>query len=322
MRNLMIWFMLSPLLMMLLFNVLNRPRDVAQISYSRFLEEVNKGNVKQVVLEGNDIYGEFKSPISVQGPMQSEEKDSSFNTYVPSVGDSNLLPALESRKVEVVAKPSRQFSLGSFLLNVLPLFLLVWFGLSVFRRFRTDGMNIFSMGKSRAKLYTADKSKVTFDDVAGLRGTKAELREVIEFLRDPGKFNRLGGKVPKGLLLVGPPGTGKTLIARAVAGEAGVPFFSLSGSDFIEVFVGVGASRVRDLFDKAKKTAPSIIFIDELDSIGRKRGAGLGGGNDEREQTLNQLLSEMDGFEPNENVIVMAATNRPDVLDPALLRPG
>jgi cell division protease FtsH len=322
MRNLMIWFILSPLLMMLLFNVLNRPHNVAQISYSRFLEEVNKGNVKQVVLEGNDIYGVFKNPISVQGPMQSDEKDANFNTYVPSFGDPNLLAALESQKVEVVAKPSRQFSLGSLLLNVLPLLLLVWLGLSFFRRFRADGMNIFSMGKSRAKLYMPDKPKVTFDDVAGLRGSKTELREVIEFLREPGKFNRLGGKVPKGLLLVGPPGTGKTLIARAVAGEANVPFFSLSGSDFIEVFVGVGASRVRDLFDKAKKSAPSIIFIDELDSIGRKRGAGLGGGNDEREQTLNQLLSLMDGFEPNENVIVMAATNRPDVLDPALLRPG
>jgi cell division protease FtsH len=316
MRNPMIWFILFPLIMMLFFNVLNRPRNVAQISYSRFLEEVNKGNVKQVVLEGNDIYGAFKSPI------QGTEKDESFNTYVPSFGDPNLLSALESQKVEVIAKPSRQFSLGSLLLNFLPLLLLVWLGVSVFRRFRTDGMNIFSMGKSKAKLYIPDKPKVTFDDVAGLKGTKTQLREVIEFLREPGKFNRLGGKAPKGLLLVGPPGTGKTLIARAVAGEANVPFFSLSGSDFIEVFVGVGASRVRDLFDKAKKSAPSIIFIDELDSIGRKRGAGLGGGNDEREQTLNQLLSLMDGFEQNENVIVMAATNRPDVLDSALLRPG
>jgi cell division protease FtsH len=321
-RNLTIWFILSPLLMMLVFNVLNRPRNVAQISYSRFLEEVNKGNVKQVVFEGNGIFGVFKSPISLQDPMQSKEKDASFETYVPPFGDPNLLAALESQKVDVIAKPSRQFSLGSLLLTFLPLLLLVWVGVSVFRRFKTDGMNIFSMGKSRAKLYTPDKPRVTFDDVAGLRGTKTELREIIEFLREPDKFNRLGGKVPKGLLLVGPPGTGKTLIARAVAGEANVPFFSLSGSDFIEVFVGVGASRVRDLFDRAKKSAPSIIFIDELDSIGRKRGAGLGGGNDEREQTLNQLLSLMDGFEPNENVIVMAATNRPDVLDPALLRPG
>jgi cell division protease FtsH len=208
------------------------------------------------------------------------------------------------------------------LLTFLPLLLLVWLGSRVFRRFASNGQNIFSFGKSRARLYTPDKPKVSFEDVAGLRGTKEELREIIEFLKDPGKFHRLGGKAPKGVLLVGPPGTGKTLMARAVAGEAGVPFYNLSGSDFIEVFVGVGAARVRDLFEKAKKTSPSIIFIDELDSIGRKRGAGLGGGNDEREQTLNMLLSEMDGFEPNENVIVMAATNRPDVLDPALLRPG
>jgi cell division protease FtsH len=325
MRSLLIWMILLPLLIVLMFNVFNRSPSVAQISYSKFLEELNKGNVKQVTIQGNDIYGEFKSPVQITGAGNQTSKDTSFNTYVPSFGDPNLLPDLEKQKIDIIAKPSKQFSLGSVLISFLPLLLLVWLGFSLFRRFSGGsggGQSIFSIGKSRAKLYSPDRPKVTFDDVAGLKGTKAELREIIEFLKEPGKFHRLGGKSPKGLLLVGPPGTGKTLIARAVAGEAGVPFYSLSGSDFIEVFVGVGASRVRDLFQNAKRSSPSIIFIDELDSIGRKRGAGLGGGNDEREQTLNMLLSEMDGFEPNENVIVMAATNRPDVLDPALLRPG
>jgi cell division protease FtsH len=322
MRSMIIWMIFLPLIIILFFNLFNRSPNVANISYSTFLEELNKGNIKQVVIQGNDIFGEFKTPYTVKGAGKNEIKDTNFNTYVPSFGDPNLLPALEKQKIDILAKPSKNFSLGSMLLSFLPLLLLVWLGLSVFRRFKSDGQNIFSIGKSKARMYTPDRPRVTFEDVAGLKGTKEELREVIEFLKDPTKFQRLGGKAPKGLLLVGPPGTGKTLIARAVAGEAGVPFYSLSGSDFIEVFVGVGAARVRDLFEKAKRTSPSIIFIDELDSIGRKRGAGLGGGNDEREQTLNMLLSEMDGFEPNENVIVMAATNRPDVLDPALLRPG
>jgi cell division protease FtsH len=322
MRSIITWIIFLPLMLILFFNLFNRTPNVAAISYSTFLEELNKGNIKQVVLQGNEIFGEFKSPYTVKGTGKKAIKDTKFNTFVPSFGDPDLLPALEKQKIDIVAKPSKNFSLGSMLLSFLPLLLLVWLGLSVFRRFRSDGQNIFSIGKSKARLYTPDKPKVTFEDVAGLRGTKEELREIIEFLKDPSKFHRLGGKSPKGVLLVGPPGTGKTLMARAVAGEAGVPFFNLSGSDFIEVFVGVGAARVRDLFEKAKRTSPSIIFIDELDSIGRKRGAGLGGGNDEREQTLNMLLSEMDGFEPSENVIVVAATNRPDVLDPALLRPG
>jgi cell division protease FtsH len=322
-RSMIIWIIFLPLMLVLFFNLFNRTPNVAEISYSTFLEELNKGNVKQVVIQGNDIFGEFKSPYTVKGTGKNKIQDTQFNTLVPSFGDPQLLQALEDQKIDITAKPSKNFSLGSMLLSFLPLLLLVWLGMSVFRRFRADGgQNIFSIGKSRARLYTPDKPKVTFEDVAGLKGTKEELREIIEFLKDPSKFHRLGGKAPKGVLLVGPPGTGKTLIARAVAGEAGVPFFNLSGSDFIEVFVGVGAARVRDLFDKAKRTSPSIIFIDELDSIGRKRGAGLGGGNDEREQTLNMLLSEMDGFEPSENVIVVAATNRPDVLDPALLRPG
>jgi cell division protease FtsH len=322
MRSILIWVIFLPLILILLFNFFNRNPNVASISYSAFLEELNKGNVKQVVIQGNNLFGEFKSPYTVKGTGKNKIQDTQFNTFIPAFGDPQLLPALENQKIDIVTRPSKNFSFGGMLLTFLPLLLLVWLGSRVFRRFASNGQNIFSFGKSRARLYTPDKPKVSFEDVAGLRGTKEELREIIEFLKDPGKFHRLGGKAPKGVLLVGPPGTGKTLMARAVAGEAGVPFYNLSGSDFIEVFVGVGAARVRDLFEKAKKTSPSIIFIDELDSIGRKRGAGLGGGNDEREQTLNMLLSEMDGFEPNENVIVMAATNRPDVLDPALLRPG
>jgi cell division protease FtsH len=233
---------------------------------------------------------------------------------------------LESQGVEVETQPEQMFSWFDIAINVLPILLMVGFAYMLFSQMRGRGdgnvFSIFSMRESQAKLYDRRQERTTFDDVAGLRGPKAEIREVISFLKSPERFQRLGGEIPRGVLLIGPPGTGKTLLARAVAGEAEVPFFSITGSNFMEMFVGVGASRVRDLFKEAKKSSPSIIFIDELDSIGRRRGAGLGGGHDEREQTLNQLLSEMDGFEPQEDVIVIAATNRPDILDPALLRPG
>ncbi len=249
-----------------------------------------------------------------------------FVTYVPSGGDPGLLASLQKHDVTVVTQPPGNGSLWvTLLVTGLPILLLVFGGLWFMRRMGGQGgagQNIFSVGKSKAKLFDREKVSVSFDDVAGTEGAKAELQETVTYLKSPERFQRLGGRTPSGVLLVGPPGTGKTLLARAVAGEAGVPFFSTSGSDFVEMFVGVGASRVRDMFQEARKHQPAILFIDELDSVGRKRGAGLGGGNDEREQTLNQLLSEMDGFEPHESVVVMAATNRPDVLDPALMRPG
>ncbi len=247
-----------------------------------------------------------------------------FVTYVPSFGDNGLLPLLQSQKVDIVTEPKKDLSFwGEVLASILPLLTFIGLAIYLVRRSGFAGKRgMFSFGASRARLYERQKERTTFKDVAGLHGAKVELQEIVEFLKDPARIERLGGKPPKGVLLVGPPGTGKTLLARAVAGEAEVPFFSITGSDFMEMFVGVGASRVRDLFGEAKKNAPSIIFIDEIDSIGRRRGAGVGGGHDEREQTLNQMLSEMDGFEATQNVIVFAATNRPDILDPALLRPG
>jgi cell division protease FtsH len=281
-----------------------------------------KGNISQVVITGDQVSGTFRSPIEREVGKDKIIEQKYFVTYIPSFGDEKLLSLLEENGVEVNVQPEKKFSFGILLLNLLPFLLLIFIGFMFFRRMRSQGQNVFSMGQSRAKLYSSRQEKTTFDDVAGVKGAKTELKEIVGFLENPSHYQRLGGKAPKGVLLVGPPGTGKTLLARAVAGEAGVPFFSITGSDFMEMFVGVGASRVRDLFGKAKKQSPSIIFIDELDSIGRRRGAGLGGGHDEREQTLNQLLSEMDGFEPNDNVILMAATNRPDILDPALLRPG
>jgi len=298
-----------------------------QISYSKFTEDVKAGQVSQVTITGDTIHGKLNKPATknVQGGLFSGSqtiKYTTFTTYVPTFGDNQLLNTLRQNNVEIVTQPQSSFPWGVILLNALPFLLLLGVGYYFLTRMRSQGQNIFSMGKSGAKLYDRKKEGITFDDVAGIQSTKRELAEIIEYLKSPIKFQRLGGKIPKGVLLVGPPGTGKTLLARAVAGEANVPFFNITGSDFMEMFVGVGASRVRDLFQEAKKAAPSIIFIDELDSIGRRRGAGLGGGHDEREQTLNQMLSELDGFEPNENVIVMAATNRPDILDPALLRPG
>lgn len=294
----------------------------ARISYSVFRQQVRRGNVTSVVVQGEEIRGELDSPVELRNQAGELTETSEFVTYLPSFGDDQLLELLEENNVAVETEPQSDISIWPLLLNLLPFIILGVFFYYYFRRMQSQGQGIFSMGQSRARLYDRRKERTTFDDVAGAQGAKTELREIIEFLKDPDKFHRLGGTIPKGVLLVGPPGTGKTLLARAVAGEADVPFFSITGSDFMEMFVGVGASRVRDLFKEAKKVSPSIIFIDELDSIGRRRGAGLGGGHDEREQTLNQLLSELDGFEPNVSVIVMAATNRPDILDPALLRPG
>lgn len=292
-----------------------------EISYSNFRQQVQADNVEEVTIQGERVQGTFVEPVERTVNDETVEQ-TNFITFVPAVGDDQLLSLLEQHDVEVNAVPASDISWFSILISVLPFLFLIGLAYMFFSRMRSQGDGIFSMGKSGAKLYDVGETKTTFDDVAGMEGAKGELEEIIEFLRNPQRFQRLGGQMPKGVLLVGPPGTGKTLLARAVAGEAGVPFFSITGSDFMEMFVGVGASRVRDLFEEAKNRAPSVIFIDELDSIGRRRGTGVGGGHDEREQTLNQLLSELDGFEPSENVIVMAATNRPDILDPALLRPG
>ena len=329
---------LRPLLVMLyfiiLFNLLYTvlSRDTSQesgtISYSRFRQELAADNIKKAVFKGLNIKGEFRRKTKITATQEGKEtvrEISKFSTVMPTIQDPSLMADLAAKQVEVTAVPTERSPLVGALIYLLPWLLIFgiwWFAMrgmksqgpgSVFGGFAKSGAKIFS---------TAERINVTFDDVAGMENPKQELKEVIEYLRNPKKFQRVGGKIPKGVLLVGPPGTGKTLLARAVAGEAGVFFFSIAASQFIEVFVGVGASRVRDLFTSAKKEAPSIIFIDELDAVGRSRGAGFGGGHDEREQTLNQLLSEMDGFDPHEEVIVLAATNRPDVLDPALLRPG
>jgi len=291
-----------------------------QISYSAFRAQLEQGNVEQVTVSGEKIIGTFRNAAEVTA--QDGQVPQPFVTYLPSFGDPELMSLLESQEVELVTRPSRGNNWMGTLFGFLPLLILIWIFYSFSRNMRSQGQGLFNVGKSRARLYQRSKQSTTFGDVAGIRSAKEELKEIVEFLKNPDRFRAIGAKSPKGVLLVGPPGSGKTLLARAVAGEAEVPFFSITGSDFMEMFVGVGASRVRNLFQEAKKSAPSIIFIDELDSIGRHRGAGLGGGHDEREQTLNQLLSEMDGFEPQESTIVMAATNRPDILDPALLRPG
>jgi len=296
-------------------------KDVWNISYSDFIAEVDKENVKKATFYEKTIKGEFREKIT-RTDLNSGRSGNygRFQLYIP-FEDPQLLERLRSHKAEVYAQ-SENLNWGTILLSTLPWILLILFWVFMFRQMQSGPKGLFSFGKSRARLANQEKPKVTFADVAGADEAKEELHEIIEFLREPAKFQKLGGKIPKGVLLLGPPGTGKTLLARAVAGEAGVPFFSMSGSDFVEMFVGVGASRVRDLFEQGKRNAPCIIFIDEMDAVGRHRGAGLGGGHDEREQTLNQLLVEMDGFESNEGVIIMAATNRPDVLDPALLRPG
>ncbi|OHB27062.1 MAG: cell division protein FtsH [Desulfuromonadaceae bacterium GWC2_58_13] len=302
--------------------------SVAEISYSRFKQELSRDQVASVVMQGETLDGSFRAPVELPGKTGTEPvSHTRFHTVLPPIDDRELMPLLEKNQVEIDAKSARETAFwGSLLISLLPWVLIIGVWLFILKRMRDQGGpggGVFGQfRKSGAKLYSQKTSKVTFEDVAGLVEPKQELGEIIDYLRDPLHFTRLGGKVPRGILLVGPPGTGKTLLARAVAGEAAVPFFNISASQFIEMFVGVGASRVRDLFENAKKSAPAIIFIDELDAVGRSRGTGLGGGNDEREQTLNQLLSELDGFEPHQEVIVMAATNRPDVLDTALLRPG
>ncbi|BEH10829.1 MULTISPECIES: ATP-dependent zinc metalloprotease FtsH [Geobacter] len=300
----------------------------AVVSYSRFRAELAAGNIKRITIKGTTIAGDFRNKITVDQPAGDKtvaRETAKFSTVKPAIDDPSLMADLQAKNVEVTAVTTETSPVVSGLLYVLPWILIIGVWWLAMRGMRGQGptsvMGNFS--KSGAKMYTPSaKVKVTFDDVAGMENPKMELKEIVDYLRDPKKFQRIGGKVPKGVLLVGPPGTGKTLLARAVAGEADVTFLSISASQFIEMFVGVGAGRVRDLFATAKKSAPSIIFIDELDAVGRSRGAGLGGGHDEREQTLNQLLSEMDGFDSHDEVIVMAATNRPDVLDPALLRPG
>jgi cell division protease FtsH len=295
------------------------------VSYSAFETQIDAGNVPAIALDGHTITGSFRSPITVPAAKGGDTKSvTDFSTQVPSFGDPSLLPLLREKNVEVTVKPPNANNglLINLAISFLPILLLVGFMFFMTRRIGAGQDQIFSFGQARARLYNKEQPAVTFADVAGVETAQQELEEIVDFLRDPQKFSRLGGKMPKGILLAGPPGTGKTLLARAVAGEAHVPFFNLSGSEFVEMLVGVGASRVRDLFAKAKAAAPAIIFVDELDAVGRQRGAGLGGGHDEREQTLNQLLVEMDGFDPRLAVIVMAATNRPDVLDPALLRPG
>ena len=310
-RNLIVWVILAFSLLGL-YNLIDNPMAVnsqSEITFSQLLAEVDSGNVVDVEISGDNISGHYSDGRA-------------FKTFAPS--DPTLIERLYNRGVSISAKPSNEG--GSVLLNILiswfPMLLLIAVWIFFMRQMQGGGGKAMGFGKSKAKLLTEKNGKVTFDDVAGVDEAKDDLQEIVDFLKDPSKFNRLGGRIPKGALLVGPPGTGKTLLARAIAGEANVPFFTISGSDFVEMFVGVGASRVRDMFEQAKKNSPCIIFIDEIDAVGRSRGAGLGGGNDEREQTLNQLLVEMDGFETNEGVILIAATNRPDVLDPALLRPG
>jgi cell division protease FtsH len=310
-RNFALWVIIV-LLLLALFTLFQNPgqRTTSQdISFSQLLNEVDQGRVRDVLIQGPDIHGTFTDGRS-------------FQTYAPN--DPSLIQRLYGKGVSITARPQTENVpwFVSLLVSWLPFVALIGVWIFLSRQMQGAGGKALGFGKSRAKLLTEAHGRVTFEDVAGVDEAKQDLQEIVEFLRDPGKFQRLGGKIPRGVLLVGPPGTGKTLIARAVAGEANVPFFTISGSDFVEMFVGVGASRVRDMFDQGKKNAPCIIFIDEIDAVGRHRGAGLGGGNDEREQTLNQLLVEMDGFEANEGVILIAATNRPDVLDPALLRPG
>ena len=312
-RNLALWVIIA-LLLLTLFNLFKGQSiqdSATPLAFSEFLDQVEKGQVRDVTIEGNAISGHFGNA------------GQSFSTYAPN--DPNLVQTLRSHGVLINARPStenRSSPIYGALLNWLPMLLIIGVWIFFMRQMQGGGGKALGFGKSRARLLTEKQGIVTFEDVAGIDEAKEELQEIVEFLKDPQKFQRLGGRIPKGALLVGPPGTGKTLLARAIAGEANVPFFTISGSDFVEMFVGVGASRVRDMFEQGKKNAPCIIFIDEIDAVGRHRGAGLGGGNDEREQTLNQLLVEMDGFESTEGVILIAATNRPDVLDPALLRPG
>ncbi len=309
-KNMALWVVILVMILVLVTMLRQTQTETPPLPYSDFLAKIETGEIESVEIEeGGNITGEFTN-------------GGDFTTFSPVI-DGDLLAHLKTQNVKIEARSKEE---GSFWRQILimwfPLVLFIGLWLFFIRQMQSGGGKAMSFGKSKARLLTENQNRVTFEDVAGIEESKAELEEIISFLKEPKKFTRLGGRIPKGVLLVGPPGTGKTLLARAVAGEAGVPFFSISGSDFVEMFVGVGASRVRDLFAQGKKNAPCIIFIDEIDAVGRHRGAGLGGGHDEREQTLNQLLVEMDGFESNEGVIMIAATNRPDVLDPALLRPG
>ena len=310
-RNLALWIVIALLLVFLfnLFQGTGTHTTASAMSYTKFSEQVVAGQVRKVKFQGEQVTGELTT-------------GQPFSTTVPA-NDSTLWPTLKEHHVDTSVAPADDgFNLVGIIVNWFPMLLLIGVWVFFLRQMQSGGGKAMGFGKSRAKLLTERSGRVTFEDVAGVDEAKDDLKEIVDFLRDPQKFQRLGGRIPKGVLLVGPPGTGKTLLARAIAGEANVPFFTISGSDFVEMFVGVGASRVRDMFEQAKKNSPCIVFIDEIDAVGRHRGAGLGGGNDEREQTLNQLLVEMDGFEANESVILIAATNRPDVLDPALLRPG
>jgi len=307
-KNMALWLVIA-LVMVLLFNLFNQPKTSRQkVLFSEFRLAVDRGEVREVTIQGNNIYGKFGDGRE-------------FKTY--SINDPELVKDLMAKRVTIDVRPDEQSSWWmQLIISWFPMLLLIGVWIFFMRQVQIGGGKAMSFGKSRARLLTEQQQKVTFADVAGIDEAKEELEEIIDFLKDPKRFTVLGGRIPKGALVVGAPGTGKTLLARAIAGEAGVPFFSISGSDFVEMFVGVGAARVRDLFIQGKKHAPCIVFIDEIDAVGRHRGAGLGGGHDEREQTLNQLLVEMDGFESNDGVILIAATNRPDVLDPALLRPG
>ncbi|WP_162653044.1 ATP-dependent zinc metalloprotease FtsH [Lentilitoribacter sp. Alg239-R112] len=310
-RNFALWAIIG-LSLIGLFNMFQSPTDGAsgqKIAYSQFLENVDAGRIGDVTISGQQIFGSFR------------DTGTKFQTYSP--GDADLVQRLESNNVTINAQPESDGSgfLGYFI-SWLPILVILGVWIFFMRQMQGGSRGAMGFGKSKAKLLNEASGRVTFEDVAGVEEAKEDLEEIVDFLRDPQKYQRLGGRIPRGVLLVGPPGTGKTLLARSVAGEANVPFYTISGSDFVEMFVGVGASRVRDMFEQAKKNSPCIIFIDEIDAVGRHRGAGVGGGNDEREQTLNQLLVEMDGFEANESIILIAATNRPDVLDPALLRPG
>lgn len=307
-KNMALWLVIT-LMMIMLYNLFNQQHLAeTDISYSEFLYMVESEQITEVVIQGQEL-------------LVTDRDRSKFKVYAPQ--DANLIDTLRGKGVAIKAKPEAESPwYMSLLISWFPMIILIGVWIFFMRQMQSGGGKALSFGKSRARLLSDQQAKVTFEDVAGIDEAKEELSEIVEFLSDPKKFTRLGGRIPKGVLLMGPPGTGKTLLARAIAGEAGVPFYSISGSDFVEMFVGVGASRVRDLFVQGKKNAPCIIFIDEIDAVGRHRGAGLGGGHDEREQTLNQLLVEMDGFESNEGVILISATNRPDVLDPALLRPG
>ncbi len=311
-QKLALWLVFGLILVFMWSYFSKTGQPAEEILYSDFLNQVAQGEVSSVRIQGEKVTGQYASADGAVGR---------FKTYIPN--DDNLIRLLREHQVRIQVEPPEKNSyIMQFLLSWAPVMLLIGLWIFFMRQMQSGGSKALSFGKSRARLLTDQKQKATFADVAGVDEAKVELEEIIDFLKDPQRFQMLGGKIPKGVLLMGPPGTGKTLLARAIAGEANVPFFSISGSDFVEMFVGVGASRVRDLFEQGKKHAPCIIFIDEIDAVGRHRGAGLGGGHDEREQTLNQLLVEMDGFESNDGVILIAATNRPDVLDPALLRPG